>query len=123
MKKEKETKNRKKTIKPEKKKKYTQKNPPRRVNGLAQRRAHAGGAEFRSANGRSIEFPGSNHLARPRRRNLAAGGVRREEEVAAVAWSAASPLPLSGRRYAPQDSGGAGEGRRLCEPRQWGRRI
>jgi hypothetical protein len=56
MKKEKKTKNQKKTRKKKKRKKNTQKNPPRRVNGLAQRRAHSGGAEFRSANERSIGF-------------------------------------------------------------------
>jgi hypothetical protein len=59
MKKEKKMKNQKKTIKPEKRKrkKTRKKNPPRRVNGPAQRHAHAGGAEFRSAKGRSIGFP------------------------------------------------------------------
>jgi hypothetical protein len=36
--------------------KTRKKNPPRRVNGPAQRHAHAGGAEFRSANGQSIGF-------------------------------------------------------------------
>jgi hypothetical protein len=68
MKKEKETKNQKKTIQPEKtkKEKNAKKKPPRRVNGPAQRRAHAGGAEFRSANGRSIGFPLANFLVRPR---------------------------------------------------------
>jgi hypothetical protein len=60
MKKEKKTKNQKKTIKSEKKrkkKKHAKKTPTRRVNGPAQRHAHAGGAEFRSANRRSIGFP------------------------------------------------------------------
>jgi hypothetical protein len=63
MKKEKETKSQKKIIKTEKRKKKEKtckKSPPRRVNGPAQHRAHAGGAEFRSANGRSIGFPVRN---------------------------------------------------------------
>jgi hypothetical protein len=61
IKKEKERKNKRKRetrIKQEKmkKEKSTQKKKStnRRVNGLAQHRAHAGGAEFRPANGRSI---------------------------------------------------------------------
>jgi hypothetical protein len=59
MKKEKKTINQKKTIKLEKKekeKKHAKKEKPtyHRVNGPDLRRAHAGGAEFRSANGRII---------------------------------------------------------------------
>jgi hypothetical protein len=62
----KETKNQNKnskTRKPEKKEKRKnhakkRKTQLRRVNGPAQRRAHAGGAEFRPANGRSIGIAG-----------------------------------------------------------------
>jgi hypothetical protein len=64
LKKEKETKNQKKIINSEKRKKekiHTKK-PTRRFNGPAQHHAHAGGAEFRSANERSIEFTGAPML-------------------------------------------------------------
>jgi hypothetical protein len=55
MKKEKK-KNQNKIVKPDKKEKKTVRKKPsyHRVNGPAQRRAHAGGAEFRPANGRSL---------------------------------------------------------------------
>jgi hypothetical protein len=70
MKKEKRNQNKNsKSRKNKKKSRKKRKTHLRRVNGPAQRRAHAGGAEFRPANGRSIGISHNAYLRRWQPRN------------------------------------------------------